>query len=734
MAQEHVLRIKAVLDTTQLKSEINSIKTAMADGKGSPIMPNNGNIGGMGPTSNLFQSSTANAANITTLALSKATEIFGESTLKVTAYLAGLSKTMTSSVEGLVVFRKVLNHALRGQTQLQTATTFTTNTTKILTGELEKLNLQMAAFTLFVAGGEDATKKAQHAATQNALALMIKADTLNKATSQTKASILGTHQQTKSNMNLVTSIKSAKTATDSLNLSLNQTAKTMKNTKVSAGSTAKGAVPTLNGGTGALLGALGFTALGFNDILPRIEGAETATTAGAIGEGILGLAGGAAMGAAVGSVIPVFGTAIGATVGALIGLTSSVIKSTKAFEEQEKALKNSIQEIRHSENDRFIERYAETGKQKAAVEKLVADLGQQLREAKSKRDDLEFKIQYSGILSDSEKIKLTKELNDVNNTISTLNGQIKNATGALNQHAAAIAQERASYLAKIDYFLKYSDTQELNEKTKNENLEYIEREIAKVDRQIAREESKKTNPEKHQQLLAEKSSLEQRRDLILDKRAKRRNFWTDVEISELEEKKISTNSLVEIRELIASAEAVMEKNREAIKNDAKAGIYVSPELQETRINAYQNAARDLARYKQREAELMDNEEQWKDYKFRQGVEGLSEQRNISQLTRMLKYFENVTKRLENGEQTVENFEKLQEANEKLGIVRGALDGLKQNGNRPQLDVLADINRFGGSTNSGSGPFAFLYNQYKEQKKQTVYLRRIATNGVASTYE
>lgn len=734
MVQEHVLRIKAVLDTTQLKSEINSIKTAMADGKGSPIMPNNGNIGGMGPTSNLFQSSTANAANITTLALSKAIEIFGESTLKVAAYLAGLSKTMTSSVEGLVVFRKVLNHALRGQTQLQTATTFTTNTTKILTGELEKLNLQMAAFTLFVAGGEEVTTKAKSAATQNALALMIQADSLNRSTTQTKAGVLGTNQQTKANMNLVTSIKSAKTATDSLNLSLNQTAKTMKNTKASTSSAAKVAAPIVNGGAAALFGALGFTALGFNDILPRIEGAETATTRGAIGEGVLGLAGGAAMGAAVGSVVPILGPAIGATVGALIGLTSSVIKSTKAFEEQEKALKKSIQEIEDSETDRIINRYAETGKQKAAVEKLVTELGQKLREAESKRDDLELNIKYGYTLSDSERTELVKELNDVNNTINTLNNQIKNATGALKQRADASEQERFAYLSKIDYFLRYSDTQELNEKTKNENLEYIEREIAKVDRQLAREESKKTNPEKHQQLLAEKSSLEQRRDLILDKRAKRRNFWTDVEISEIEEKKVSTNSLVEIRELIANAKAVLEKNREAIKNDAKAGIYVSPELQETRINAYQNAERDLARYKQREAELMDNEEQWKDYKFRQGVEGLSEQRNISQLTRMLKYFEKITKQLANGEQTIENFEKLQEANERLDIVRGALDGLKQNGNRPQLDVLADINRFGGSTNSGSGPFAFLYNQYKEQKKQTVYLRRIATNGVASTYE
>lgn len=734
MAQEHVLRIKAVLDTTQLKSEINSIKTAMADGKGSPIMPNNGNIGGMGPTSNLFQSSTANAANITTLALSKATEIFGESTLKVAAYLAGLSKTMTSSVEGLVVFRKVLNHALRGQTQLQTATTFTTNTTKILTGELEKLNLQMAAFTLFVAGGEEVTTKAKSAATQNALALMIQADSLNRSTTQTKAGVLGTNQQTKANMNLVTSIKSAKTATDSLNLSLNQTAKTMKNTKASTSSAAKVAAPIVNGGAAALFGALGFTALGFNDILPRIEGAETATTRGAIGEGVLGLAGGAAMGAAVGSVVPILGTAIGATVGALIGLTSSVIKSTKAFEEQEKALKKSIQEIEDSETDRIINRYAETGKQKAAVEKLVTELGQKLREAESKRDDLELNIKYGYTLSDSERTELVKELNDVNNTINTLNNQIKNATGALKQRAEASEQERFAYLSKIDYFLRYFDTQELNEKTKNENLEYIEREIAKVDRKIVREESKKTNPEKHQQLLAEKASLEQRRDLILNNRARRSNFWNDVEISEIEEKKISTNSLVEIRELIANAKAVMGKNREAIKNDAKAGIYVSPELQETRINAYQNAARDLARYEQREAELMDNEEQWKDYKFRQGVEGLSEQRNISQLTRMLKYFENITKQLANGEQTIENFEKLQEANEKLGIVRGALDGLKQNGNRPQLDVLADINRFGGSTNSGSGPFAFLYNQYKEQKKQTVYLRRIATNGVASTYE
>lgn len=71
---------------------------------------------------------------------------------------------------------------------------------------------------------------------------------------------------------------------------------------------------------------------------------------------------------------------------------------------------------------------------------------------------------------------------------------------------------------------------------------------------------------------------------------------------------------------------------------------------------------------------------------------------------------------------------------KLGYVEGALMQIKKDDkltSRPQLDALADINRFGGST--ALGELSFYQRTFTEQQKQTGYLRRMATNGITSVY-
>lgn len=143
-----------------------------------------------------------------------------------------------------------------------------------------------------------------------------------------------------------------------------------------------------------------------------------------------------------------------------------------------------------------------------------------------------------------------------------------------------------------------------------------------------------------------------------------------------------------------------------------------------------------AQFEIKQAQAAVEKEQKENTAFRWQIWSWMENNNFKELEATQKELKNAL----NKSVEAKDYDNAEKFDTKLGYVEGALlqikkdDETKLKNNRPQLDVLADINRFGGSTNSGSGPFAFLYNQYKEQKKQTVYLRRIATNGVASTYE
>jgi hypothetical protein len=517
MASEHVLKIKAVLDSSQLKSEINSIKSQMTiNGSAAtntvipiqrPSQPagtmNNSGAFMLGSSLGMLQSQMASFSRITGLSSKEVNGLQSHLTLANNKHrefvitLRASLWTFVTSKETMRAFASALtatNHILKkiGETATVTATS------------LELFSKAMLnAKALTIQGFEASAKKIEAEFLETNVkrentrqtALQTAAETQNTSAkaANTSTQRIQTAETLKLNkLQNLTAVRS-KLMAQGFNFASNSMQRLIINTKALAevqnrAAQTAAAASVANGANSAMAfsgkfrgyaGALGFAALGASQILPTNNGAEKPTTGGAIGDVISSTAGMAMMGSIAGP--------WGAAIGGVIGFTTAIYKSTKAFDEYNKKLAEEA-EARAKTVESYFSDVEMDRNRKTLVEK--GDIAQLRKNVKNSRDGL----------ANAEKNKDMEEHQRVTQKLARDEAALQQALRNKQEQAQKREQERKAKEVEREYWQSQLDAGRIDRMINNpnkENLSYLRdwRETAMSQRienfQVNREEFEK---------------------------------------------------------------------------------------------------------------------------------------------------------------------------------------------------------------------------------------------------
>lgn len=333
MASEHILRIKAVLDTAQLQAELNKIKLS-----NNYVTPNR-NVG-------------SNAqGNITT-----ASAQIGTEATKMASYFANLAKVISSSAENIALYTNFVNLSSEQLNRLN----------KIL----EIYNNKTNNVSLIFATLNDVVPKFDNSLKKLLLTLINLDDRVSKNNATLKVNASSTTENTKSKTlnstaekNNTSSAQKNSTAKQQNTFALKQnTAATntnsiIKNTNNAGFFGGGGSLKWAGQGTASIMIA--------SQLLPKIlpsnynlQDGEMPSNGRVVGDALTTAAQSAAMGMALGP----WGAAIGGFIGAIAGTRNSLIEfdnTIKKINQTQKERKQAIKDyyIRIEDEEEYEKQY-----------------------------------------------------------------------------------------------------------------------------------------------------------------------------------------------------------------------------------------------------------------------------------------------------------------------------------------------------------------------------------------